>query len=488
MDLAEQLPWGYLVTAAVIMAGYLLSFVIIPSILLDRRDPEATLAWMLVIVLLPYLGTALYYLVAHTRVKRRTRKKQRSDHVFRYSLDRAVDSAFTRAASSSTPELPEGTRHIARLAGRLTKTSLLPGNAVEVFIEANRAYESMAEAIRSARHHVHLMTYIFRPDRAGEYFRDLLIEKARQGVQVRLLVDGFGGSQIKSSFIRPLTDAGGKFARFVPIFGRLRWRPNLRNHRKILVADGRIGFAGGLNIGEEYQGRRRAYAPWRDTHLRLEGPVVRQLQEVFAEDWLFSADEDLADPKYFPDIPPCGSELVQVVYSGPDQDHETIHAVFFSAVNEAQKSILITTPYFVPDSTMLAALKTAAWRGVDVRILLPGKSDMRLVQWAGRSYYQELLEAGVKLYEHRPGILHAKTMVIDRAWSTIGSANMDIRSFRLNFEVNVLVWGAAFAARLEQIFHRDLFGSLLITQNQLTEKPLTDRLAEGLGRALSPVL
>ena len=215
---------------------------------------------------------------------------------------------------------------------------------------------------------------------------------------------------------------------------------------------------------------------------------MRQLQEVFAEDWLFAAQEDLAESAYFREISPYGPDLVQVISSGPDQDPETIHRLFFTAINESRKRVYITTPYFVPDPGMLLSLKAAAWRGVEVILLVPGRSDLFLAHLAGRSYYPELLEAGVKIYEHHPGILHAKSMVVDGAWSTVGSANMDIRSFRLNYEVNALVWGREFAEQVENIFWDDLAGSKRLMAEELDRLPLGRRLLEGTARTLSPVL
>jgi cardiolipin synthase len=294
---------------------------------------------------------------------------------------------------------------------------------------------------------------------------------------------------LETDFTSVLQEAGGKFDTFMPVFPlRGHWRPNLRNHRKILVVDGRVGFAGGMNIGDEYQGRKKKYAPWRDTHMRVEGPAAWRLQEVFAEDWFYATGEDLVDPGHFPEIQPVGDDVVQVVESGPDQSYENIHAVFFTAISEARKSIYITTPYFVPDQSVLMALKAASWKGVDVRVLVPGKSDHQLIRLAGRSFHREFLQAGIKLYEHRPGILHAKTMVVDGCWATVGSANMDIRSFRLNFEVNLLVSGEGFAKRMEEIFMADIAKAQVITKNALDKKSGLVRLGEAVSRVLSPVL
>jgi cardiolipin synthase len=262
----------------------------------------------------------------------------------------------------------------------------------------------------------------------------------------------------------------------------------MRNHRKILVVDGLVGFTGGLNIGDEYRGRKKHLAPWRDTHLRLEGPAVQTLQEIFIEDWFYADGEDMIDEAYFPPPQTAGEDVVQVAASGPDLPKSPIHRIFFTAVNQAQKTVRITTPYFVPDPALLMALKTAVWRGVKVEVLLPGKSDLPLVAMAGRSYYKELLEDDVVVYELRPGVLHAKTMVVDGKWSTVGSANMDIRSFQLNFEVNVMIWGESFAARLEDIFNQDLAASQRVTEAQINNRSWPRKASEAVIRVLSPVL
>ncbi len=483
-------PWTTIIAVGTTIGGYLLGFLLIPRIILGRREAGATLAWILAILFLPYLGALLFFLIGRTRVRRRTKKKRIRNDAFLRSLEQLPESPTAcPPVNDLLPEPEAAARDITVLASTVSQSPPMPGNEVQVFIDANQAYNSMENAIRNAQHHVHLQSYIYRTDAAGLRFRDLLIEKAKQGLECRLLVDGVGGHQINKQFLKPLLDAGAQFARFMPVFKLSpHWRPNLRNHRKILVVDGVQGYCGGLNIGEEYQGRRKKFAPWRDTHLRLRGPVVRQLQGVFSEDWHYASGEDLADEQHFPLMAPCGSQLVQVVDSGPDNEHESIYSVFFTAVTEANDSIFITTPYFVPDAPMRMALKAAAWKGVDVRLLLPGKSDLRLVQLAGRSYYKELLEAGVRIYEHHPGILHAKTMVIDSIWATVGSANMDIRSFRLNFEANILISGGDFAKTMQRIFHDDLKNARELTTEILSSKRWGTRLAEALARILSPVL
>jgi cardiolipin synthase A/B len=492
MDSLARIPWHTVVTVVTTVGGYLLAFGLIARIVDQRKEAGATLAWILTIAFLPYLGALLYLLIGRRRFLRKTRKRSQTLDEFRREaesmphLDPSCPLVLQEADSQDLPG------QITRVACAVAETPLLKGNSATVYVETDEAYDRMEEAILGAKHHVHMMSYIFRSDNAGRRFRDLLAEKAKEGVEVRLLVDDVGSHDLDDSFVLLLENAGGKFARFMPVMPfRPTWRPNMRNHRKILVVDGKIGFTGGLNIGDEYQGRKKKFAPWRDTHMRLEGPAVWRLQEVFEEDWVFATDESLKGNAYFHDFGadnPAGGHLVQVVDSGPDMAHETIHAVFFTAITQARKHICITTPYFVPDNAMLLALKAAAWRGVKIKILLPGKSDMKLVRWAGRSFFRELLDAGVELYEHRPGMLHAKTMVVDGNWSTVGSANMDIRSFRLNFEINVLVSGTEFAAEMERIFELDIAKALKITPELMQQESRAQRFLESFCRVLSPVL
>jgi len=356
-----DIPWNTVATVAVTLGGYVLAIALIPRIVMDRRESGATLAWILIIAFLPYVGAALFFLIGRTRIWRRRRRRKRFRTAFLQALDGMPRTAAQCDASTSLPDMPGPSAAIARVGACAAGAPLLPGNRVEVLIDANRTYALMEEAIRGAKHHVHMMSYIFRDDEAGRRFRDALATKAREGVRVRLLVDAVGSHGLGSSFLRPIVEAGGKFARFMPVLPlRPHWRPNLRNHRKILVVDGTTGFAGGLNIGDEYRGRKKKFAPWRDTHLRLQGTAVLRLQEIFLEDWLFASDEDVRDPAFFPEGDPAGEDLVQVVGSGPDEPHGTIHAVVFTAITQARRSVYITTPYFVPDVSVLNALKSAA--------------------------------------------------------------------------------------------------------------------------------
>ena len=482
-----------------VVVGYMLAFLTILRIVLQRREPTATLAWVLGIILLPYVGVLLYLLVGRRRLNRQIRKRRARAQVLQPHLERLQEGVAELDLEGTTiaemeakhhidlPDLPEH-GELLEVTNRMGCRAPTCGNVVDLLEDPNTKYAEMEKAIQEATDHVHLLYYIYNDDSTGRRFRDLLIEKAKQGVMVRVLTDGVGSYGV-DDFMVPLVEAGGKHAEFLPVsrIGR-RWHPNLRNHRKIVVIDGKIGFTGGVNIGDEYTGHKRHVGPWRDTHVRIQGPAVQHLQEVFTEDWFFATGVDLPEERWYPEPTVVGNQIVQIVGSGPDTDTHPIRRIFFTAVTLAKERVYLTTPYFVPDQAMLVALETAALRGVDVRLLLPQRSDMRLVLHAGRSYYEQLLNCGVKIYEYRAGLLHAKSMVVDRGWATVGSANMDIRSFRLNFEVNAVVYGEEFAGQLDALFDRDLAKAHLITLESVQNKKIHNRFVESVARVLSPVL
>ncbi len=472
-----------------VIVGYLIAFLTILRIVLQRREPTATLAWVLGIILLPYIGVLMYLLVGRRRLTRQVRRRLAHAAVLEPHLARLESGVAELCAPAAPGHLCRpADREMVLLSNRMGRRSPTCGNYVELLEDADPTYAAIEEAIRGAQDHVHLLYYIFQADETGTRFRDLLIQKAREGITVRVLTDGVGSFGI-DSFFSPLVEAGGQFAEFLPVgtFSK-HWHPNLRNHRKIVVVDGKVAFTGGVNIGDEYTGRKKKVGPWRDTHLRIMGPAVHHLQEIFAEDWHFATDKDLISSRWYPDQEAMGDVMTQIIASGPDTETEPMHRIFFTAVTSAKERVYLTTPYFVPDQALLVALETAALRGVDVRLLLPRHSDMRIVLHAGRSYYYGLLANGVKIYEYSSGILHAKSMVVDDRWATVGSANMDVRSFRLNFEVNTVIYGPKFTRQLTQLFEKDLTRAAEVTLEQMKNKGIGNRIAESLARVLSPVL
>ncbi len=360
-------------------------------------------------------------------------------------------------------------------------------NTITAYTNGNDAFDAFAKAISEATHHVHFEFYIWESDDTGTRFRDLLVACAKRGVEVRALYDAIGGAAVHGKFMKPLIEAGGHAAPFLPVnLLERRLRINFRNHRKIIVIDGKVAFTGGINIANEYR-------DWHDTAYQLEGPVVYQLQEVFAEDWFFATKEELVDERYFPEPDEAmirGDARARILASGPDTRAQSIHKAFFLAMTHARERIWLITPYFIPDQAILMALETAAMRGVNVRILIPSleSSDVRVTYWAGRAFYERLLEAGVELYEFSGKILHAKHLLVDENWSFVGSSNMDIRSFRLNFETNCIVEHVELNTKLASFFEDSIAQCSQVDLEAFYERPRTERLFEATMRLFSPLL
>lgn len=473
--------WGYTT-----LVGYLLTLLLIPWVLLQRKHPVSTLAWIMAIINLPFLGGVLFFLFGINRVDRRGALKQAANAI----LERHLPSLSRyELLPGGDAELSPQSQRLIRISNILETTRPCLGNNVELLADTNRAYGLMKQAILDARRSIHLEYYIWQPDKTGRHLRDLLIEKARAGVVVRFLYDGIGSLGLNRRFLQPMRDAGIVVAPFVP--GRTlaeRWSLNLRSHRKIVVVDGRVGFTGGVNIGDEYLGLSPSHGYWRDTHLKLEGPMVLQLQQVFAEDWYFATGELLADAEWYPAPVVEGDQLAQVVSGGPDRDHDVFHTLFFAAINEAREEITLATCYFCPPEPLLTALQTAALRGVRVRLLLAGPKTYPATLLAGRSYYQTLLDHGIEIYEYMGGLHHSKVISIDGLWSVVGSPNFDARSLFLNFEVAVVVYGQRMANNLEKYFEKDLEKSVRINPHTWRNRPLYLKLAEQTTKLFSPVL
>jgi len=468
------------------ITAQILALISVPSVLLQRRrSPLSALSWILTLFLLPYVGLFLWWAIGRTHLRRKRRKR------------RSASSQFTRRMDALRDDLPEVPSPewellpIKRLPHDLLLWVFRPssGNRVELLVDGPAVYPAMEQAIRQARHHVHLLFYTWSPDETGRRFRDLVAEKARQGVQVRLLYDAVGSATTPNRFMRPLSEAGGKVAVFHPTkFFRRLPHFNFRNHRKLVLVDGEVAFVGGLNIADCYA------HDWHDLAVELRGPVFDQLQEVFLDDWFDATEENLVDPSYFgrwadPPSPPRedGADCA-VVASGPHMEYNIYRDAFFLAITQARRRIWITTPYFIPDIALQTALRTAVYRGVDVKLLVPGRSDAPPVQWAGRSYFPSLLEAGVEIYEYQPEILHAKDVVFDDDVSVVGSANMDIRSFRLNFELSVFVRDTRLTGELAELFQRNLGRSRQIRLADVQQQSYAVQLAQSVANLLSPLL
>lgn len=470
-------------------ANYTAAALFVASVLRRRSEPISMLAWIFAILTLPVVGMVAYTLLGTARIRRRAGRRRRRVASL---IDRARRYAETRARQAehdAEARLPDDIASVERLPRRLLNVPATFGNEVRVFEEANSTYYALEAAIRESRESLHLEYYIWQPDRAGIHFRDLVVQKAREGVECRVLLDAVGCWALGARFIRPMQDAGARVAFFLPINPlRRRWSINLRNHRKIAVLDGRTVFLGSQNIGDEYLGRRARLSPWRDAHLRIRGPAVLFAQQTFVEDWHFATGESLLHDRYFPTAEPSGDSIVHIVATGPDQDGGVLEQVIFAAVSVAREIIRVATPYFVPGPELRMALKHACYRGVRVQLVLPTRHDAPPVLWAGRSFYAELAQAGVEIYEYDGGVLHSKIITVDDRWCMLGSANMDVRSFRLNFEITALIYDPAVAAELIASIERDRLRSRRITRQEAWTRPLRQQLIEGAARLLSPLL
>ena len=468
--------WLPLITAAVFVWVGFVGVVII----LQRRSAAATLSWLMVLVFLPLIGLIVYRVIGPLRLERKRLRRTASRRVVR----EAVQSREAFEAQSLDR------KQLARVAVKLGETPPLRAGEVDLFLDGNSTYDALLAAIGKAKNHVHLEYYIWEPDTIGTQLRDLLVTKARAGVKVRMLVDASGSSRLGRTFLAPLREAGAEVAVFNPIRLqplRLR-RPDFRTHRKIVVVDGLVGFTGGMNITDNHSAARsKSY--WRDTHIRMTGAAVWPLQRLFIEDWYFASEQLCPiDDETLPAPRSEGEHLVQVVGSGPDSDTFAVHKVYCATIGQASERLWITTPYFVPDEAVLTGLVTAALRDVDVRLIVPRRGDSRTIDFAARSYFTELLSAGVKIYEYQPRFIHAKTMVCDRDLAIAGTANLDNRSFRLNFEVIAVVYGETTNAQLAAAFEADLADSREVTRREFERQPFLTRLGQATARLLSPLL
>jgi cardiolipin synthase A/B len=478
-----QQLWPYI--AGVVVAGFAVAASL--HAIMTKRHVGTAVAWVGLIWLSPLIGAVLYLFLGINRIHRRASALRSSMPFYRQTA---------RLPSTSTEDLIahlgprfEHISAIAHLAERITVRPLLVGNRIDPLRDGDEAYPAMLEAIARAEESVTLATYIFDNDRAGRAFRDALAAAVQRGVEVRVLIDAVGARYSFPSMVGVLRRAGIRVARFMP--AALHWRMpyfNLRNHRKIMVVDGRLGFTGGMNIREGHWLSLDPAHPTRDLHFRIEGPVVAELQEVFAEDWTFTTGEPLSGPRWFPALEPAGNTIARGVTDGPDIDFETLPSILIGALGAARGSVRIMTPYFIPDPALIIALNLAALRGVSVHILLPEKSNLVLVQWASVAHWAQVLAKGCRIFLAPPPFDHSKLMVVDGVWTLLGSANWDPRSLMLNFEFNVACYDTAFGERMDGWLQQRIGESREVTLADVQRRPVAVRLRDGLARLFSPYL
>ncbi|VEF46943.1 phospholipase D/transphosphatidylase [Bacillus freudenreichii] len=479
------------ISTAVISIFLILNIVLAGFVVfLERRDAGATWAWLLVLFFIPVVGFVLYLIFGQNL----SRKK-----IFEWKDKRKIgimeitDTQINMLRNGDFPFHDNKTAQYKDMVYMLLVNDsavLTQDNSVDIFTDGNEKFHALMNDIRGAKDHVHLVYYIMRNDRLGNELLSLLVEKAKQGVEVRVLYDAMGSRRLPRKFFRPLIDAGGKVSAFFPaIIPHLNLQVNYRNHRKLAIIDGAVGYIGGFNIGDEYLGLNKRFGYWRDTHLKIYGKAVFAMQTRFILDWNQASSSKINyEDRLFPEIEAVGDTDVQIVSSGPDSEWEQIKYGYIKLINSAKDYILIQTPYFIPDSSVLDALKIAVLSGVDVRLMIPNKPDHPFVYWATYSNVGELLKAGAKVYIYENGFIHAKTMVADGKIASVGTANIDVRSFRLNFEVNAFLYDQELVEELVHIFEKDVTLSRELTYEQYLQRPKVIRFKESISRLLSPVL
>lgn len=471
---------------SIVWVGYFLTWGVIPHIFLRNKPPVSTLAWVWAVILFPYLGPLFYFVFGTERIER---KKLRARHEMAASGARAERrvTAFTRALVESLPAVE---RADVELLSEINELAVSSVESTRLLVGGAQFFPALCQRIDEARNHVHIEFFIWRDDARGRELRDHLVAAAGRGVEVRVLLDQIGSFGLRRSFFDPLVEAGGKFAWYRTAHPlRNRWTFNLRNHRKLQIIDGHIAFVGGMNMAREYAGEDPELGPWRDIQIELTGGAAKRLQMAFADDWFFATEEKLLDRRYYPQPIVPQRFLVQSMPDGPDSPDDPIQMSLVHMLNTARRRVWLTAGYFVPKEPLLTALELAAARGVDVRLLISEKSDHPLLIYVGRSYYEELLRFGVKIFEYEKGINHAKVTLIDEHWLMVGSANFDIRSMRLNFELNVFVRDPERAAELEAVLLQDFDqDSRPIHLAEFLQRPWQQRWKESFLRPLAPLL
>lgn len=452
--------------------------------LLFKRDPRAALGWIVTCLTLPVVGPLLYWSAGINRI--RGRAMQWLDSGRRLAAWDGFPSGVVAAASPDFPGY-EGIHELRKLSDRVVSSPLVAGNRITPLANGENAYPPMLAAIGGARHSIHLSTYIFDGNMTGRRFVDSLRNAAERGVEVRVIIDALGEKYSSPTARRLLKGSGVKVGRFLPL--RQGWYLNLRNHRKILIVDGCMGFTGGMNIGDRHMvGAGATSRPVVDMHFMVEGPVVGDLQRVFLEDWYFATGDLLRDPLLFPVLPPSGNAFARAIGDGPDKEFRKLHWIIIGALACARERVKIMTPYFIPDRAMVSALATAALRGVEVILVLPSVNNLPFVHWAARAYLWEFLQQGIRVFYQPPPFVHTKLFLVDGVWSLIGSANLDPRSLRLNFELNMEVYDRDFTGRLEREFDETVARSRETTLEEMDGRPLPERIRDGVAKLCSPYL
>ena len=485
MDISLASLSSHIITA-LYLVNILFAFTVI---FLERRNPTSTLAWILVLFLLPAVGAIFYILLSQNLTRKKMFQLSAEDQQ-RYLalLHKDMEDLQSGKLTFADP-IFNNYKDLIHLHKKQSKSLFSQDNKVKVITDGTEKFKELFSCIMNAKNHIHILYFIVKRDALGKQLLSILTKKAQEGVEVRFLVDALG-NQLNENDLRPLREAGGKVVQFFPsLLSLINLKINYRNHRKLVIIDGKKGFIGGFNVGDEYLGLKKRIGYWRDTHLKIHGSAVHDMQTRFLLDWRAASGEEIRQsPKYYPDPDIKGNCGIQIVSSGPDSPQEEIKQGYIKMINSAKKSICIQTPYFIPDESIQEALKIAALSGVDVRIMIPNKPDHVFVYWATYSFIGDLLTAGVRAYIYNRGFMHAKTIVVDKLISSVGTANFDIRSFKLNFEVNAFIYDRGVSEKLYEEFQKDMKYCHELTFYKYLRRPRIIKFKESISRLLTPVL
>ncbi|MDG5789692.1 cardiolipin synthase [Evansella sp. AB-P1] len=460
-------------------------------IFIERKDASASWAWLMILTFIPFLGFIIYLFLGQNLTRRRLfdwdgKRKVGIEDLISQQIKQIENPAFNFRNLMVDEYRDLIYMHLVNNDAPLTK-----GNEVTILNDGNEKFDQLINDIQGAKNHIHIQYYIFRNDQLGKRIINELIKKAKDGVKVRVLYDELGSRKLRRKNFSRLAEVGGEVGVFFPSkLALINLRLNYRNHRKLVNIDGQIGYVGGFNVGDEYLGKKKKFGYWRDTHLRIKGLAVDAIQTRFILDWNQASKHYYIhyEDRYFPKKNSDGDCAMQIVSSGPDSEWEQVKNGYINMINAAKESILIQTPYFIPDQSLLDALRIASLSGKDVKVMIPNRPDHPFVYWATFSYVGELLKAGGKVYIYEKGFIHAKTIVVDGKLNSVGTANIDMRSFKLNFEVNAFLYDVKTSRKLASMFEEDMKVSTELTQEMYNNRSRKIRFKESISRLLSPIL
>lgn len=480
------------ISTILISVVFLINIILaIVVVFLERRDAASTWAWLLVLFFIPVLGFILYLFFGQNMKRKKIFEWKDTNKIGIMEITKKQIDLINKDEFPFQHHYMSQYKDLIYMLLVNDRAVLTQNNRVEIFTDGNDKFRSLLRDIKRAKDHVYVEYYIIRNDRLGNELLEALVEKAKEGVDVKVLYDAMGSRRLPRNFFKPLIQAGGQASAFFSsILPFLNLQVNYRNHRKLVIIDGEIGYIGGFNIGDEYLGLNKKFGYWRDTHLKISGQAVYGMQTRFILDWNQASPKQKIryEARLFPPVEPKGNTSVQIISSGPDSEWEQIKYGLIKLISSAKEYIYIQTPYFIPDASVLDALKIAVLSGVDVRIMIPNKPDHIFVYWATLSYVGEMIKTGAKVYIYDNGFIHAKTAVADGTIATVGTANLDVRSFRLNFEVNAFMYDKEIAQQLTNIFAKDMELSRELTWEEYQKRSLWIRFKESISRLLSPIL